>query len=121
MASADVQAPTSSLPTFFTEGLQAVAGSTSPSEVEAVLNFFKDNEDGSPPAPSYVNKPETYERPVEPHTVKITNIEGHEAEYTLDKQGFQIHPHVAEEKDFVDDEHIKAVYYPETEQLLKDV
>ncbi|TRX88508.1 hypothetical protein FHL15_010623 [Xylaria flabelliformis] len=121
MASADVQAPTGSLPTFFAEGLQAVAGSTSPSEVEAVLNYFKDNEDGTPPAPSYVNRPETYERPVAPQNVKITNIAGREAEFTLDKQGFQVVPSVAQEKDFVDDEHIKAVYYPETEQLLKDV
>ncbi|RWA05167.1 hypothetical protein EKO27_g9931 [Xylaria grammica] len=80
MASADVQAPTGSLPTFFAEGLQAAGG-----------------------------------------TVKVTNIAGREAEFTLDKQGFQIHRHVAQEKDFTDDEHIKAVYYPETEQLLKDV
>ncbi|KAI1182450.1 hypothetical protein F5B17DRAFT_189050 [Nemania serpens] len=121
MASADVQAPTSSLPAFFAEGLHAAAGSTSPSEVEAVLNFFQDNEDGSPPAPTYVERPETYERPVQPHRVKITNIAGREAEFTLDKQGFQVYPHVAQEKDFDDDEHIKAVYYPETEQLLKDV
>ncbi|KAI1742032.1 hypothetical protein F4680DRAFT_54118 [Xylaria scruposa] len=121
MASADVQAPTGSLPTFFTEGLQAAGGSTSPSEVEAVLNYFKDNEDGTPPAPTYVNRPETYERPVAPQNVKITNIAGREAEFTLDKQGFQVVPSVAEEKDFLDDEHIKAVYYPETEQLLKDV
>ncbi|KAI1110670.1 hypothetical protein F5Y14DRAFT_343249 [Nemania sp. NC0429] len=120
MASADVQAPTGSLPTFFTEGLHAAAGSTSPSEVEAVLNFFQDNEDGSPPEPTYVGRPETYERPVQSHRVKITNIAGREAEFTLDKQGFQIYPHVAQEKDFNDDEHIKAVYYPETEQLLKD-
>ncbi|KAI0803907.1 hypothetical protein GGR55DRAFT_699832 [Xylaria sp. FL0064] len=121
MASADVQAPRSSLPAFFAEGLQATAGSASPSEVETVLNFFKDNEDGSPPEPNYVDKPQSYERPVEPHNVKITNIAGREAEFTLDKQGFQIHRHVAQEKDFTDDEHIKAVYYPETEQLLKDV
>ena len=28
---------------------------------------------------------------------------------------------IAQETEFLDDEHIKAVYYPETEQLLKDV
>ncbi|KAI1172868.1 hypothetical protein F4777DRAFT_486916 [Nemania sp. FL0916] len=121
MASADVQAPAGSLPTLFTEGLQAAQGSASPSEVEAVLHYFKDNEDGSPPAPTYVGKPETYERPVDTHRGKITNIAGRESEFSLDKQGFQIHHHVAQEKDFLDDAHIKAVYYPETEQLLKDV
>lgn len=121
MASADVQAPTGSLPTFFAEGLQATGGFVSPSEVQTVLNFFKDNEDGSPPQPTYVDRPQTYERPSAPQSVKITNIAGREAEFTLDKQGFQIHRHVAREKDFIDDDHIKAVYYPETEQLLKDV
>ena len=40
--------------------------------------------------------------------------------YTLDSHGFQIYPHTSKEKDFVDDEKIKAEYYPETEQLLKD-
>jgi len=120
MASADVQAPTAALSSTFGEGGQ-VRGFTSPDQVEAVLNYFKDNEDGSPPAPVYVNRPETAMRPSEPHTVKITNIAGREGEYTLDKHGFQVHRHVSHEKDFDDDEHIKAVYYPETEQLLKDV
>lgn len=121
MASADVQAPTGSLPAFFAEGLQSAGAPAHLSEVEALLNYHKDNEDGSPPAPTYINKPETFERPVESHHVKVTNIAGREAEFTLDKQGFQVHRHVAQEKDFTDDEHIKAVYYPETEQLLKDV
>ncbi|KAI1633618.1 amino acid permease-domain-containing protein [Biscogniauxia mediterranea] len=63
----------------------------------------------------------TYERPREQHLVHIEDISDRESEFTLDVQGFQIHPHVSQEKDFVDDAHIKAVYYPETEQLLKDV
>ncbi|EMR70334.1 putative methyltransferase-like protein [Eutypa lata UCREL1] len=67
-------------------------------DVDTVLNYYKPNEDGSPPQPT-----------------------GSEAEYTLDKQGFQVVHHTAQEKDFTDDAHIKAVYYPETEQLLKDV
>ena len=48
--------------------------------------------------------------------LSIVNIR----QYTLDSHGFQIYPHAATEKDFVDDEQIKAGYYPETEQLLKD-
>ncbi|KAI1496235.1 amino acid permease-domain-containing protein [Biscogniauxia marginata] len=63
----------------------------------------------------------TYIRPVDPQPAHITDISGRESEFTLDGNGFQIHRHVAQEKDFVDDDHIKAVYYPETEQLLKDV
>ncbi len=34
---------------------------------------------------------------------------------------FQFHRHTATEKEFADDDQIKASYYPETEQLLKDV
>ncbi|KAI1098326.1 amino acid permease-domain-containing protein [Jackrogersella minutella] len=78
-------------------------------------------DDGTAITPTYTDKPETYERPVASHPVHITDVRGHESEYTLDGNGFQYVSHVAQEKDFEDDEHIKAVYYPETEQLLKDV
>ncbi|KAF1994410.1 hypothetical protein P154DRAFT_557269 [Amniculicola lignicola CBS 123094] len=78
------------------------------------------NEDGSPPHPTYVDRPETYDRPVESHGVTVKDITGKEKEYTLNKNGFQIYSHVSREKEFVDDEKIKAEYYPETERLLKD-
>ncbi|KAI1323629.1 hypothetical protein F5Y16DRAFT_403308 [Xylariaceae sp. FL0255] len=121
MASAAVQTPQTHSTPLFAESLQASNSPASPSEVETVLNYFKDNEDGTPPAPRYVDRPDSGARPFDAQTVKITNIAGREAEFSLDKQGFQVYPHVAQEKDFLDDEHIKAVYYPETEQLLKDV
>ncbi|KAI0203402.1 hypothetical protein F4808DRAFT_467472 [Astrocystis sublimbata] len=125
MASADVQAPTSSLPTFTPSPLSTadLNSSAQPSQdqVDAILNYHLDNEDGSPPAPSYIDRPETYFRGQTPTAVKVTNIAGREAEFSLDVQGFQVVPNVAEEKDFVDDEQIKKVYYPETERLLKEV
>ncbi|KAI0119678.1 amino acid permease-domain-containing protein [Daldinia grandis] len=62
----------------------------------------------------------TQNRPFESYPVRITDVSGREDEFTLDKNGFQFYRHVAQEKDFLDDDHIKAVYYPETEQLLKD-
>jgi len=37
----------------------------------------------------------------------------------LDKTGFQIVKHASAEKDFLDDDQIKKVYYPEVEELLK--
>jgi len=52
--------------------------------------------------------------------VTVTDISGNEDKYTLDSHGFQLVRHESAEKDFVDDEQIKARYYPETEQLLKD-
>ncbi|EHK23750.1 uncharacterized protein TRIVIDRAFT_55809 [Trichoderma virens Gv29-8] len=100
----------------------AAAASIPKHDVNTILNFFKDNEDGSPPEPSYVGKPETFiNRPIASHQVTINDIAGEEDKYTLDKSGFQIHRHTSIEKDFLDDEQIKASYYPETEQLLKDV
>lgn len=50
----------------------------------------------------------------------ITDISGNESKYTLDSHGFQIYRHESKEKAFDDDEKIKAEYYLETEQLLKD-
>ena len=87
-------------------------------DVQTTLNYYHD--DGNPPAPSYVGRPETYERPVDQVNVTVHDIRGDEANVTLDKNGFQVYPHVSKEKDFLDDEKIKAEYYPETAQLLKD-
>lgn len=49
-----------------------------------------------------------------------SDISGEESKYTLDSHGFQIYRHESKEKEFVDDEKIKAEYYPEVEHLLKD-
>jgi len=90
-----------------------------PRDVTTTMNYFKDNEDGTPPAPSYVGKPETYERPTEPQRVTVHDVRGSESKYTLDTTGFQIVKHDSNEKDFLDDAQIKSVYYQETEELLK--
>ncbi|KAF2216954.1 hypothetical protein CERZMDRAFT_93020 [Cercospora zeae-maydis SCOH1-5] len=90
-------------------------------DVQTTLNFHKDNEDGSPPAPTYVGKPETYERAVDTHNVTIHDVSGDEDKYTLDSHGFQFVPSVSVEKDFNDEEQIKDRYYKEVDQLLKDV
>ena len=89
-------------------------------DVHTTLNYHKPNEDGSPPAPTYVGKPETYERPVDVVAVKVNDIRGETDKYTLDCTGFQLYNFPSQEKDFLDDEKIKAEYYPETERLLKE-
>ncbi|EOO00962.1 putative 7alpha-cephem-methoxylase p8 chain related protein [Phaeoacremonium minimum UCRPA7] len=66
------------------------------------------------------SQPETYDRPFVPQNVIVTDITGDEDKYGLDSHGFKIYKHESSEKDFLDDEKIKAEYYPETEQLLKD-
>jgi len=126
MASAAIQQPSQGHSTTFeplhakTEVATSVPKSQDVHDVPTKLNYYKDPGDGSGPAPSYVGKPETYERPYESLDVVVEDIRGREDQFTLDKNGFQIYRHESEEKDFTDDDQIKSVYYPETEQLLKD-
>ncbi|KAH7322592.1 amino acid permease-domain-containing protein [Stachybotrys elegans] len=66
-------------------------------------------------------KKTTYDRPFISHEVAIHDIRGEEDRYSLDGQGFQIVSRPATEREFVDDDVIKSSYYPEVEQLLKDI
>jgi hypothetical protein len=124
MASATIQTPlppsTSSLLTTQTQPV-VDSPSDKPHHVQTTLNFFADHPDGSPPTPNIVGDAEAYRKqPIETIPVTIHDISGHELEYTLDGNGFQYYYHESAEKEFVDDEQIKRVYYLETEQLLKD-
>lgn len=121
MAAAAVLSP-SSAPALTPQTTQSLAPATKsgPQDVNTVLHYYKAPEDGSPPHATYVDRPETYSRPTELHPATVRDVRGRESEYTLDGSGFQIYKHSANEKDFLDDEQIKADYYAETEQLLKD-
>ncbi|KAH8895764.1 hypothetical protein GQ53DRAFT_792333 [Thozetella sp. PMI_491] len=66
-------------------------------------------------------EPETFDRPVDVQPVTIHDVTGRESEFTLDGAGFQFHKYAVTEKEFSDDDQIKAGYYAETEQMLKDV
>ncbi|KAJ5933567.1 hypothetical protein N7454_005896 [Penicillium verhagenii] len=121
MASAAVQAPPSHGSALLADKLPVPPSiSEKPHHVQTTLNFLKENEDGSPLAPSYVDRPETYFRETVALPATIHDVSGHEQDYSLDGQGFQFYYHKSQEKDFLDDEQIKRDYYPETEQLLKD-
>ena len=52
-------------------------------------------------------------------TVEITDVRGKEEEYTLDNNGFEFHHYPSKHTKFVDDEEIKAEYYPETAEFVK--
>src|SRR5580704_8848425 len=56
----------------------------------------------------------------EPHEVTIEDARGREAEFTLDRNGFQLVKAPTVVRDFYDPDEIKQFYYPEVEQLLKD-
>ena len=119
MASTAVQQPGGHSTSFEPVTVEVKSGNLK-HDVKTQLNYYKDPGDGSEPTPSYIGKPETYERPVQPLPVTVHDIRGEENKYTLDRTGFQIHSHTSSEKDFLDEEKIKAEYYPETEQLLKE-
>lgn len=92
-------------------------------QVEASLTFYAPPADGSAPF-NYVEKPpegqpqRNYTE--DDHTVTVHDIRGHESEYDFNVNGFGVIQNVpaSAEKDFTDDESIKAHYYPEVEKLL---
>lgn len=55
----------------------------------------------------------------EDRSVQVYNARALATELSLDREGFAIVPHVTKAKDLSDDEEVRAVYYPEVEQLLK--
>src|SRR5215469_14928895 len=56
----------------------------------------------------------------DPHTVRIEDARGREAEFTLDRNGFALINAPSAVRDFYNPDEIKSVYYPEVEQLLRD-
>ena len=109
-------APTSSAATNATANATA---NLTPS-LHASFNYYLAAADGSPPPPSYVDKPESYYRPADTRVLPVYDIRGNEEKYSLDTTGFQIIKHVSAERDFRDEEQIKRVYYPEVESVLKE-
>jgi len=117
MATAAVQhAPSNT----FGQVVEPLVKESKPTKHDVATELFYYLDDGKPIAPAYVGKPNTYLRPHAAQNVLIHDIAGDEDRYNLDSHGFQFVNHASKEKNFLDDEQIKAVYYPETEQLLKD-
>ncbi|KAH8203873.1 hypothetical protein TruAng_001937 [Truncatella angustata] len=91
-------------------------------DVATELNYWDDPGDGSRPTPIYIGKGHiTNERPHRPHRFVVSDVSGDEDRYTLDGHGFQYIRHESKEKDFVDEQRIRAEYYPECAQALQDV
>lgn len=93
-------------------------------ETRSSLFFYKDPEDGSAPF-NYVEQPpegmpqRNYVE--DSHEVVLSDIRGREHEFDMNINGFGTVSGVeSKEKEFVDDEKIKSVYYPEVEKVLLD-
>ncbi|KAH8888363.1 methyltransferase-like protein [Thozetella sp. PMI_491] len=93
--------------------------------VTAQLNFYQHPADGSAPF-NHVDTPpaglpqRNYSDVAEPTVIE--DARGREGDFTLDRDAFVFVRNVAPsaERDFADDDSIKANYYPEVEQLLLD-
>ena len=90
--------------------------------VTSNLRFYSPPADGATPY-HYVEKP-SGDIPqsnfgVKEVDVELQDIRGQESSFSLEKNSFATLQNIpSEEKDFEDDEHIKAVYYPEVEQTI---
>ncbi|OKL62879.1 hypothetical protein UA08_01529 [Talaromyces atroroseus] len=92
--------------------------------VSAELSFFSRPADGSVPY-SYVEEPPAGQPrsnfQLTSHKVTLDDIRGHEQEYNLDKDAFQVYSGVSSAttyETFNEDEQVKKLYYPEVEQFL---
>ncbi|OLN81034.1 Uncharacterized protein in dcmA 3'region 1 [Colletotrichum chlorophyti] len=86
------------------------------------INYYDDPGDGSPPTPIIVGGQKvTNERKMTPRTVSVTDVAGDEDNFTLDTHGFQYVRHASAETEFVDEDKIKANYYPEMQRLYKEI
>lgn len=97
----------------------AVTSTAPRGPVTAKLNYFGPPADG---AQAYMHVEGLFRRNYTDVAVDtlIDDIRGHEPEYTLDGDAVQVVQGLpgSREKDFVDDDSIRANYYPEVEELL---
>jgi hypothetical protein len=90
--------------------------------VEAVLNYLVDT--GEKPAIYLYEPPSGTPRWTGQsikHTLPIYDGRAILEQMSLDRQGFQLTHHETKVANFYDAEEVRAVYYPEVEQLLKEV
>ena len=94
--------------------------------VTSTLSFYSPPVDGATPY-HFVEKPADgapqSNYGVEKVDVELQDIRGQESSFSLENNSFATLQNIpSEEKNFTDDEHIKAVYYPEVEEtILKNV
>ena len=89
-----------------------------PAYVETTVNYFPTEGGTTTYTPG---SGAFYKRKFTPKTVRVQDIRGSEADFSLDKQGFQLVPHHSEQEDFSDDARIQEFYFAETEKLIQNV
>lgn len=101
--------------------MAAAAVLPAPHDVPTTLNYYAPIGDEAPF--QYVQQPPEgvpkHNIGADPQPATIHDVRGKEDTVSLDKTGFQFVKHVSDEKEFLDEERIKSVYYKEVEELLK--
>jgi hypothetical protein len=100
---------------------QTIDPITRPSTVLATLNYLAPTTE-RPRNYTYEPEPGTPRSTTvsEPHPVAINDIRSAGRKFTLDHDGFTVETHRSKVTNFLDEEQIRTIYYPEAEQLLKD-
>jgi hypothetical protein len=102
------------------EAKMSLAVDARPETVTATLHYLKRTAErpvryvGEPPAGAV-----PFNGIDDPRELRIEDARGREAEFTLDRNGFQLVQAPTQVRDFFSREEVARVYYPEVERLLK--
>ncbi|KAI0764329.1 hypothetical protein BD413DRAFT_482792 [Trametes elegans] len=102
----------------------ATAAVLAPRDVPTTLNYYAPVNEETPYQYAYQDFPADKPRTnvtSDPHPAVVHDARGREAEFSLDKNGFQFVTWPSREKTFDDEERIQKEYYPEVEEILKKV
>lgn len=91
---------------------------TQPSVFQTCFNYYLELADGGVDA-IYSGTAGDKNRKHNPQPWSIIDIRGHENDFTVDANGFQLVKHESHEKLFDDDERVRREVYSETSELLK--
>src|SRR5262245_32216365 len=90
-------------------------------EIRTTLNYLTPSEN-RPYSYAFEPPPGTAARVGEDHPVPnvlIRNARLLGEDISLDTQGFALRPHISGVEDFYDEDEVRRIYYPESEQLLR--
>lgn len=97
----------------------AVTNGMSSHDVETILNYHLDSGNGGEQV-FYPGTAGNYRRQFDARAIQVKDIRGHEEDFCLDQQGFQILRHESKEKEFADEDEVKDVIYEEVIEMLKE-
>ncbi|KAL8735809.1 MAG: hypothetical protein Q9166_000673 [cf. Caloplaca sp. 2 TL-2023] len=106
-----------------TPGPFSAVSTDHPRDFQTTLQYVKVSEDGKALGPSTWGKTDYEEDREQLVPVTIHDARGRQRDFNLDKNGFQLVKHVTafKKEDYTSEENIKNAYYPEVEQMVKDV